>query len=338
MQETTFRGGKDRSVEGLAWTQEPDEGEDDDEEEDEDARGKARRPGRFRLFSIGYSSTVTEWDLASGLPLRHSSGNHDEVWCLAAQPRRRGPRSGKELPLRRGGAREVEGFASQNLVAGCADGTLAILSTADDDLRFQRFLHRPTTKKARVLSVAFQSRDVVVAGFADSAIRVYDVRSGSLVRTISLGVGPPGGRREILVWSVKCLPDGGIVSGDSSGEVRFYDGKSYAQLQRMSGHEADVLDLAVGEDGRTVFSGGMDRRTVVYRLGGGRNARWAKISGRRYHEHDVKAMAVHEGKGMSVVVSGGNDEPIALQGYWLIPNRSRHQSGHNPIAGAWKGE
>ncbi|KAF2085179.1 WD40 repeat-like protein [Saccharata proteae CBS 121410] len=297
--EITLSGGKDRSVEGLAWIQEPDEENEDGWIAD----------GRLRLFSIGYSSTVTEWDLVTGLPLRHSSGNHSEVWCMAAQPRWKPSGQKAKQPEREGE------YRGQNIVAGCADGTLALLSTADDDLRFQRFLSRPTAKKARVLSVTWQNRDTVVAGFADSTIRVFDARNGSLIRNISLGAAGSGGPREILVWTVKCLPNGDIVSGDSTGDVRFYDGKNYSHLQRISGHEADVLDLAISRDGKVVYSGGMDRRTSVYSLSGeyGERQKWAKLTHRRYHDHDVKTMATWESKQMSVMVSGGLDtHPIVL--------------------------
>lgn len=292
--ESTLSGGKDRSVEGLAWTQEPDE---------EDENGYVT-DGRLRLFSIGYSSTVTEWDLATGLPLRHSSGNHSEVWSLAAQPKWK-----KNSKSREGD------FRGQNLVAGCADGTLALLSTAHDDLRFSRFLTRPTARKARVLSVVWQNRDVVVAGFADSAIRVFDARNGALLRNITLGAPSLGGPREILVWTVKCLNNGDIVAGDSTGEIRFYDGKNFSQMQRISAHEADVLDIAVSKDGDTIFSGGMDKRTVAYSLSNSHhgNRKWAKIAHRRYHDHDVKTMATFESRSMSVMVSGGLDtHPIIV--------------------------
>ncbi|KAF2140901.1 uncharacterized protein K452DRAFT_298972 [Aplosporella prunicola CBS 121167] len=297
--EITLSGGQDRSVEGLAWVQEPDE---------EDANGYTT-DGKLRLFSIGYSSAVTEWDLVTGLPLRHSSGNHSEVWCLAAQPRWRPMKLGTKSVEREGE------FHGQNLVAGCADGTLALLSTADNDLRFQKFLSRASAKKARVLSVAWQNRDVVVAGFADSAIRVFDTRNGALLRNITLGAAAVGGPREILVWTVKCLPNGDIVSGDSTGEIRFYDGQNYSQTQRISGHEADVLDIAVSATGQVIYSGGMDRRTAVYTLGNDNygNRRWAKVAHRRYHDHDVKTMATYESKQMSIMVSGGLDtHPIVL--------------------------
>lgn len=295
--ETTFRGGKDRSVEGLAWVQEPDE---------VDVGGNVSI-GQLRLFSIGYSSTVTEWDLASGLPIRHSGGNHSEVWCLAAQPRWRAPKNKGEKDDKQANHTAGDGvFRGQNLVAGCADGTLVLLSTADNDLRFQKFLSRPTAKKARVLSVAWQTRNVVVAGFADSTIRVFDTRNATLLRNITLGAAPAGGPRDILVWAVKCLPNGDIVSGDSAGEVRFYDGKTFSQLQRISGHEADILDLVTSADGQTVYSSGMDRRTVVYKLkAGAQKAKWARVSHNRYHDHDVKAMTTYESRKMSVIVSGG---------------------------------
>ncbi|KAF2856675.1 small nucleolar ribonucleoprotein-like protein complex subunit [Plenodomus tracheiphilus IPT5] len=293
LQEKVFHGGKDRSVEGLAWTQEPDE---------KDAHGKTT-PGRLRLFSIGYSSSVTEWDLVTGLPARHSNGNHSEVWCFAAQPRVRSAGGGNAT--------------HQKLVAGCADGTIVLLSTEDNDLTFERFVSRATNKKARALSIAYKDHDTVLAGFADSMIRVFDTRNGNVIRNISLGSGPHGGPKEILVWKVKCLPTGDFVSGDSTGDIRIYNGKNYSQTQRISGHEADVLDLAVSRDGSSIFSAGMDRRTCFYTskkgAAQGQSGKWRKVSHQRYHEHDVKAMATYEGNKLSVVVSGGIDtQPIVV--------------------------
>lgn len=279
LQERIFYGGKDRSVEGFAWTQEADE---------KDAQG-VRASGRLRLYSIGYSSSVTEWDLSTGLPARHSNGNHSEVWCLAAQP----VAQDNQTP--------------QKLIAGCADGTLVLLSTADNDLQFEKFVARPTAKKARALSVTFKDRKIALAGFADSTIRVYDTRNGYVIRNISLGNLGPGGPSETLVWKVRCLANGDFVSGDSNGDICIYDGKNYSQIQRISGHEADVLDLAVSRDGKMIFSGGMDRRTCLYTSSGHKSGkgRWSKVSHMRVHEHDVKAMATYDGTKLSVLVSGG---------------------------------
>jgi len=294
-QERVFSGGKDRSVEGLAWTQEPDQRDD---------HGKII-PGRLRLFSIGYSSSVTEWDLATGLPLRHSDGNHSEVWCFAAQPQAKASMKGSS-------AQEED--TSQKLIAGCADGSLVLLSTADDDLRFEKFVARSSATKARVLSVTFKDRKIVLAGFADSMIRVYDTRNGYVIRNISLGSAGPRGPKETLVWNIKCLPNGDFVSGDSNGDVRIYDGRNYSHVQRISGHEADVLDLAVSRDGTMIFSGGMDRRTCLYTSKkktapgtAGQGGNWTKVSHQRYHDHDVKAMATYDGAKLSILASGGKN-------------------------------
>ncbi|CAI7594605.1 unnamed protein product [Penicillium manginii] len=302
-QETMLRGGKDRSIEGLTWTLDP----------SEDGPDGSKLPGKLRLFSIGYSTAVTEWDLEQGRPLRHSSGNYGEIWCLASQPRwqptKRG-KDGKFLPPAEGE------YTGQHLAAGCADGSIVILSTADGDLKFLRLM-RPSTKRARVLSVTFQNRHTIVAGYADSSIRLFDIRNGQQLRTISLGKGPSGGPKELLVWSVKCLPDGTIVSGDSAGEIRFWDAKNYSLTQRLQGHLADVLDVAVSANGDTVVSGGADQRTVVFRKKegdkGDKKARWAEVMHRRYHSHDVKTFAVYETKDISIAVSGGPDAtPIVL--------------------------
>ena len=282
----------DRSVDGLVWTQDP----------NEDIQGKTFI-GKSRLFSIGYTTTVTEWDLENGRPLRQTSGSHGEIWCLAAQPALTQNQAAALGPS--------AGWTGQNLIAGCMDGALVLYSTKDGGLELQKVLTRPSAKKAKIVSVVYKDRNVVVAGCSDSTIRLYDTRNGSLVRNMTLGSGPKGGPKEVIVWSVKVLRNGTIVSGDSTGELKIWDGKTYTLMQRVKSHNQDILSLATSLDGQTIFSGGMDRRTVVYKPTG-KGKRWAEIAHRRYHQHDVKTMATFEGLGMSVVVSGGMRLPFEL--------------------------
>ncbi|KAI1972903.1 U3 small nucleolar RNA-associated protein [Ophidiomyces ophidiicola] len=314
-QETILRGGKDRSIEGLAWTLDPSEKSPDNKE----------LPGKLRLFSIGYSSVVTEWDLEHGRPARHSSGNYGEIWCLAAQPRWKASKSkdGKPLPPAEGE------FVGQHLAVGCADGAIVILSTAEGDLKYVRAM-RPSTKRSRVLNITFQNRNTIVAGYADSSIRIFDIRNGNILRTATLGKGPNKAAKELLVWCVKCLPDGTIVSGDSAGEIRFWDAKNYSLIQRIQSHRADVLDIAVSADGGTVVTAGADQRTAVYKLKapekGAKTGRWVEVMHRRYHTHDVKALAVYETKDISVVVSGGLDTtPV------VVPLRTHGKELHRKL-------
>ncbi|KAK1058737.1 U3 small nucleolar RNA-associated protein [Friedmanniomyces endolithicus] len=289
----TVCSGDGKSIDGLAWTQDPDEA---------DSEGNVL-PGQQRLFSIASSPAVIEWDLARSEPKRRSTGNFSEVWCFAAQPRWKTSKNVQDEPR------------SQDMVAGCGDGTLVLLSTADNDLQFKRFLARVAGKRARCMCITYQNRDVVVAGFADSMIRIYDTRDNSQVRQMSLGVGLPGAPKNAFVWTIKVLPNGDIVSGDSSGEVRIWDGRNHSLVQRLTGHDNDCLDLVTSADGHTILSGSIDGRMSIYRqtLGEGGRRSWAKHGHRRAHSGEVKAMAAFDTKnGLSVVVSGGSDAAPVL--------------------------
>lgn len=296
IQEAIFRGAKNRSIEGLVWTQDP----------DDISEQSKKKPGKLRLFSIGYSTAVTEWDLVLGRPLRVFAGNYGELWCIAVQPK---PQSHTAFPSNESILSSDAQAEDQNIVAGCADGAIIVLSTSNSELQFLKTLARPSNRKARVLSITYQNRNTVIAGHADSTIRVFNTRNGQQIRSMSLGAGPQGGPKETLVWSVKCLPDGTIVSGDSTGTLRFWNGKNYSLLQRVKSHLADILDVAVTADGSTVISGGMDRRTTIYRRAGsgrkGDRKHWAEIAHPRLHKHDVKALTTFETTNMSVLVSGG---------------------------------
>ena len=307
--ESTFSGGKDRSIEGLAWVQEP---------EDENEQGQ-RTQGALRLFSIGSSSAVTEWDLGTGLPIRQSTGNHSEAWCIASQPPHIQPQ-------------QQEQRTHQKIAVGCADGSVVLLSTEDGGLAFERFVARTSQKKARALCITWKNRNILAVGYADSTIRLYSIaknRKDTFVRTISLGGGQRGGRKEKLIWALDSLPDGTLVSGDSTGEVCWWDRDNYGQLQRIQAHEADVLCLATSADGKTVFSGGIDRRTVIYNLSSNASfphQRWAKGTHKRIHTQDVKTMASLDVGKISVVVSGGPDAHLTIS-----PIRNNQHENHRRI-------
>lgn len=303
-QETTFRGGKDRSIEGLAWTQ--------DLEDDGDEHVERKEVGKLRLFSIGFSSAVTEWDLALGVPARHANGNSGAIWCLAAQPRWESSSAQDDDQNDSSGRARHD----QYLAAGCEDGAIVLFSTEDGDLHYLRTIAKAPTKKPRILSITWKDRNTIIAGCSDSHIRVYDIRNRQTIRNMSLGKSAIGGN-ETLVWAVKCLPDGTIISGDSAGDLKIWDGNNYSLVQRLHCHEADILDITTNASGSMVISGGADRRTVVYKSipaeKGNQNRRWAQIMHRRFHEHDVKTLVSFESQDLSLVVSGGLDTtPVVM--------------------------
>lgn len=66
------------------------------------------------------------------------------------------------------------------------------------------------------------------------------------------------------MWAVLVLPDGTLVSGESGGHVRFWDGRFGTLLHEFREHLADVLTLAASPAGDTVFAAGVDPRLAVF--------------------------------------------------------------------------
>lgn len=84
------------------------------------------------------------------------------------------------------------------------------------------------------------------------------------------------------------------------GNVKFWDAKMGTQTQSFRAHKADVLAMAVGSDGTSVFTSGVDQKTVEFRqvtVASSRvhdvpAGRWIQASGRRLHSHDVRAIVI----------------------------------------------
>lgn len=275
----TLKGGHGRSIEGLTWVSQ-----------------KGHSP---RLFSIGSSTHVTEWDLNLLRPRTSLDCNAGAIWSIAVSPEQ------------------------DSLAVGCEDGSLVMVDVAGGPgvLEYKYVL---TRQKSRILSVAFSGQNQVVGGCSDSTIKVWDC---------SQARGPILARMAVdrvrnepsLVWSVLVLRNGTIVSGDSTGSVKLWDKKFYSLLQNFKLHQADVLCLGMNALGDTLFSAGVDRKMQMYKLVDNKR-RWAHISGRRFHAHDVRAMASYESRGMSSVVTGGVDMTLMV-----IPLQDFMKTNHRMI-------
>ena len=110
--------------------------------------------------------------------------------------------------------------------------------------------------------------------------------------------------------------DGTIVSGDSTGIVKFWDSRTCTQLGTFQAHGADVLCLSIGpvspsvlksdlnlnsflrdpQGGNTVYSSGVDQKIVQFTNVRGSapstKSRWVQTSSRRIHSHDVRSLAI----------------------------------------------
>ncbi|KAH9853178.1 WD40 repeat-like protein [Lenzites betulinus] len=255
----------------------------------------------LRLFSSGGGSELVEWDIEKGCIKRTLNSQGGPIWSIAPN------------------------HTSTILALGCEDGSVRLISLLYDELSHLRRLDRV---KSRILSIAWGppvprqkkeqkpgaesdsddddddewSDSWLVTGCSDSSLRKLNFATGRVLDR--MGTDKIRGERT-LVWAVGVLGDGTIVSGDSMGNVKFWDSKTCTQLQSFQGHAADILCLTIGPDGTAVYTSGVDQKVtqfsyvktarsetnpspLVPRTAG----RWAQTSSRRLHSHDVRALAI----------------------------------------------
>ncbi|KAL9541470.1 hypothetical protein MBANPS3_009109 [Mucor bainieri] len=302
--EKTLPGGEDLSVESVAWAHQnvianPDP-EDEPEELAQELELLLQKPPR--LFSSGLNPFIIEWDTTTMTAKKSCDSNGGAVWCLAVNSK------------------------GTRLAAGCEDGCIRMFDIADGNLEYIRSFE---PQKGRVLSVAWAPNDeYIVSGGSDSAIRTWNPHTG---RTIHRMTVAKNRKEQTLVWAVAALKGNVIVSGDSRGAVTFWDSKMGTVKQSIRAHGADVLCLAATKDGNQVFSAGVDRKITSFRrTTKKKNATdnvndWINVGSRRYHWHDIRALALDERPKINSIVSGGVDVELvacpAVEFPKLIQNR-----------------
>ncbi|CDU23848.1 related to UTP4-U3 snoRNP protein [Sporisorium scitamineum] len=135
----------------------------------------------------------------------------------------------------------------------------------------------------------------LVGGLALSTAVVWDASTGNITTKLAV---QKNRTESTIVWSVATLPDGTIVTGDSTGRVTFFDARTRIPIPeatfRAHAASSDVLALCIGPDGKTVYSAGVDQKVAEYTkidTSNGRG-RWIQIASRRLHAHDIRALAL----------------------------------------------
>lgn len=187
-----------------------------------------------------------------------------------------------------------------------------------------------STAGAAVLSLTWrlvQTRDEVFetflfAGIADGTIRKYKVNLTWEGEFVSISHHSPitrmtmeskGRRISTKVWSIQILKDGTLISGNSLGQVQFWNSETGTLIQSIfqSNLKSDVLQLAVNKDESKVFCTGVDSRVVCCERPSYKRANdmspWVLVNAQRPHTHDVKAMTV-------VTSADGRVETLATGG------------------------
>jgi len=204
--------------------------------------GSEGRAGR--LFTAGLDGQVAEWNLVTGKPKYTTDSYGGAVWSMAPEPV---------------AASDARGDDARWFAMACDDGCVRIFgldSTLEDD-RLEYVRTCPKVQ-GRMLSVAWSPDGKVMAtGSSDGCVRLWETASASELLRITVG---DGSGKEVCVWSVLVLPDGTVVSGDTSGNTQFWDGQFGTLLHNFQKHSADVLAIAASLDGASVFSAGIDNQ------------------------------------------------------------------------------
>lgn len=262
--DTTLLGAKDRSIEDLAW-----------------GCGE-----EMRLFSVGASEFITEWDLSTGQPLAHHSSDAGVIWAIETSP------DGKKLAV------------------ACETGVVVIFDVSGGKGSMQ-FVKRLQSADTSLASLAWKSDTQVVAGGSDARLRVWEATTGRIVATMK--VDKSKSMDGTVVWAVKTLRRGEqIVSGDSNGFIKIWDSKTLSLQQSFQAHPTDILSLAIDSAGETLFSSGLDQKIVCAKMTDVKRKRWTLMSSRVAHSHDIRSMTIFEARGASYLVSGGLESTIVV--------------------------
>ena len=183
-----------------------------------------------------------------------------------------------------------------NAVAFVGDGKRGLTAGNDGivilwDLVTLKFLKKFNGHKNRVMALA-ASGDVAASGSWDKTVRIWDLNSGALVRTI----GQPS-----PVNTIALGPGGDLLAvGGHDGIVRLWEVASGRPLGSLKGHGLAITQVAVSPDGKFLLSSGIDKTLRLWDLGNFREVRsFAK------HENQVYAIAFSpDGK---TVLSTGRD-------------------------------
>jgi len=244
-------------------------------------------PDGRTLASGGYDKTIKLWEVATGTQLRSLEGHSDGVRSVAFSP------DGKTLASASGDG-----------------GTIRLL-----DVTTGTQLH--SLNSGSVFSVAFSPDSMRLASDGDDKIKLWDVVTGSLLRSIE--VHSKLMARPAFAFS----PDGKTLASGAGDELKLLDVTTGTQLRSLEVHK--VASVAFSPDGKTLASGGWDKMVKLWDVRSG-------IQLRSLEGHSSAVGSVAFSPDGQILASGGHDNTIKL---WDVATGKQLRSleGHSSSVG-----
>jgi WD40 repeat protein len=287
-------------------------------------------PDGRQLVSASDDKMIRIWDWQAGKTVRTirgqvGPGNEGKIFAMALSPNGRwlaaGGWTNNECPGRCGEIRLYD-FATGNLVAllkghsnavfGLAfspDGSRLISGSFDNtaiiwDFEGRKLSHRLQGHRGEIYAVAFTPDGMrAVTGSTDTTLRLWRVSDGGLIAEMT------GHRKYIRRALAVRSSDSMIASGDATGEIRFWDGKTGQYLRTLANQGGVVGSLRFSPDGKWLLA------TCGYTGCNYTQQVWEVATGKKfiaYAKHHNVVVASTVGPGGLLVATGGFDGDVQV--------------------------
>lgn len=161
-----------------------------------------------------------------------------------------------------------------------------------------QLLHTLEGHQDRISSVAFDRKgETLASGSLDSTVKIWDVRSGNLLRTFQ-GHG--------AMRAVAFDPQGEtLASGSFDKTVELWEARSGKLLRALEGHETSILSLAFDPQGRILAAGSFGNSVKLW------EARSGKLL-RTLEGHESGVWSVAFDRQGETLASGSFDKTVKL--------------------------
>ncbi|KAH8416294.1 hypothetical protein KR222_003616 [Zaprionus bogoriensis] len=247
---------------------------------------------RKRLFSVGLTGKLIEWDLQALRPRRELSPTGNALWCLDVN------------------------HANTEIAVGSEEGHINILSLENDEVSYKSIFHK---QDGRVLCCKFDWTDKRLITGSVGAVRVWDVDRGNTLFTMTLS------ERTAVVHCVLALRNNTIIAGDSTGSVTVWSNENGTQLETRKVLDKHLLALAInGKEDRLVCSGKIPvvrvlTKTLIKREDS-TYMRWIKFLQHEPHSHYVRSIVIMG----AWAVSGGRDGLLCFSSLTKATTVTKH--------------